>query len=510
MRFKIIFIILICLSFNSFSQSIVIHKKDATVWGREQTINGKLLDFFEPNVILYLNEITINSSVNPSDSSFSIPIIINEGLSTIIVSGGTVVSDTLELTLGYNIRPESFVYAEVNGREVTLHGSVVDNPDTSLLYFVWYPENITNPQTVNLTQIDDTTVSFTLPEDAIFGEYYFNLHTIAVNEDTTISRTFITVDSNGIRPFDIKNDYAKWIDSAIIYEITPYIFANGNQNNDNDFNTITTKIPDFVRLGINTIWLQPVYKTYYGGQGYDVTDYFSVRNDAGTAAELRNLIQTAKAAGLKVMFDFVPNHSSIKHPYAINSVTYGDTSHYYNFYQREVDNAPYSQHYHHYQGFINYFWNELPNLNYNNPEVQKWITEAATYWVREFDIDGYRFDAVWGVNARKPEFMKQLRLAIKRIKPEFLMLAEDKATWPETFNENFDAAYNWYPEEDWVSHWAWQTDYNPNANPTIFNYPTQNQRSNLLRDAITNNGNGFPLDAKVLHFMGNNDIWAFY
>ena len=502
-------ITIICFSYLSFPQSIEIHKHDATVWAREQNINGKLLDFFESNVTLNINGSLINSSVSFSDSSFSIPVILDEGLSTIVIFADTVLSDTLRLTLGYKIRPESYLYAEVNGRDVTLHGSLIENPDSSLLYFIIYPD-FYNPQPVTLNFINDTTYSFSLPENALHGEYYFNMQTIAVNEDTTISRTFITVDSAGIIPFNIKNDYAAWIDSAVIYEITPYIFANGNQSNDNDFNTITVKIPDFVRLGINTIWLQPIYKTYFGGQGYDVTDYFNVRTDLGTEEELRNLIQTAKAKGLKVMFDFVPNHSSIRHPYAQNTISFGENSHYYNFYQREFDNAPYSQHYNlHPQGFVYYFWQDLPNLNYDNPEVQKWITEAATYWVKEFDIDGYRFDAVWGVNARNPEFMKQLRIAIKRIKPEFLMLAEDKATRPETFDEKFDVAYDWYPEESWVSHWTWQTDYNPNANPTIFNYSSQSQRSNLLRDAITNNGNGFAPDAKVLHFMVNNDQFYF-
>ncbi len=250
--------------------------------------------------------------------------------------------------------------------------------------------------------------------------------------------------------------------------------------------------------------------THNGGQGYDIVNYFSVRGDYGSAQDLHNLIQTAKSYGMKVMFDFVPNHSSKYHPYAQNSITYGEDSHYYYFYQRTLDNAPYSQYYNvDPDGFIYYFWNELVNLNYDNPEVQKWITEACNYWVENYDIDGYRFDAVWGVNARNPEFMKNLRLAIKRIKSGFLMLAEDKATWASTFDENFDAAFDWYPEESWVSHWVWQTDYNPNANPTIFNYQNENQRSNLLRQAITNHGNGYAPDAKILRFMENNDQFHF-
>ncbi len=336
------------------------------------------------------------------------------------------------------------------------------------------------------------------------GEYYFNLFTYSSKGDTVKSRTYVTVDSNSIKPFNIKTDHAAWIDSAIIYEITPYNFTENGK-----FDFIKTKIPELAELGVTTIWLQPVYKTYYGGQGYDITNYFEVRNDLGTEQQLKSLIQRAKAYGLRVLFDFVANHSSIQHPYAVESSQLDEQSHYYNFYQREEDNAPYSQHYHHYNGFINYFWDDLPNLNYDNPEVRKWITEAAKYWIKNYDIDGYRFDAIWGVNARDPQFAKDLRLELKRIKPEILMLAEDKATRASVFDERFDAAFDWAPGEDWVSQWVWSYDYSATSNPTIFNSGGVNNRSEMLRNSLTNNGNGYASNAKILRFMENNDTFHF-
>ena len=72
-------------------------------------------------------------------------------------------------------------------------------------------------------------------------------------------------------------------------------------------------------------------------------------------------------------------------------------------------------------GFINYFWENLVNLNYNNEEVQQWIIEACKYWIKKFDIDGYRFDAIWGVNARAPSFSKRLKMELKSIKPDLLI-----------------------------------------------------------------------------------------
>jgi cyclomaltodextrinase / maltogenic alpha-amylase / neopullulanase len=502
----LLFILFLFFNENILSQEVILRKKDSEVWSTSQVIEGKVNGFFPSVNILHVNENMINFTLNPDDTSFSVPVELKEGENQILamVSLGSfaATSDTLKLTLAYNIRPDIDIYAAVSGRDVTLRAEVIDNPGNEMLSFSWSPDN-NNPAPVSIINSADSVASVSIPMDLPLGEYYFNLLVTNTSGDSVRVRTFITVRQNEIHPFDIRNDYAAWIDTAVIYEITPYIFtANGN------FNRITQKIPDIVRLGINTIWLQPVYATYYRGQGYDVINYFQIRSDLGTEEDLRNLISTAKSYGLKVLFDFVPNHSSIQHRYAQESIQLGEDSHYWDFYQREVDNAPYSQHYSFYMGFINYFWDNLPNLNYNNPEVRKWITEAAKYWIENFDIDGYRFDAVWGVTARYPQFTKDLRLALKRIKPEIMMLAEDKASQDQVFDERFDVAFDWAPGYGWVSQWMWQTTYNPNANPTIFSSGINN-RSQRLRDAITNYGNGYAPDAKILRFTDNNDHFYF-
>jgi glycosidase len=501
-KFKLLVLVTFIIS-NVFSQSITINKKDAEVWSTSQTIKGRLNDFFVTTGSLFLNSTPIAFNVSMEDSSFNVPLTIGEGMSTIVAEASSILSDTLQIELAYNIRPEIYAKAEVNGFDVTFKAQTIENSAAEQLSFLWVADE-NNPSTVSINNYTDSIASASFSSGLPNGEFYFDVYVTTPSNDTTIARTFVTFKDGVIRPFNIISDYAAWIDSAVIYEITPYIFVNNGK-----FNNITSKIPDLVRLGINTIWLQPIYKTFYGGQGYDITDYFNVRSDLGTEQDLRTLIQTAKANGMKVMFDFVANHSSIQHPYAKNSTLYGTDSHYWDFYQRETNSAPYSQHYHFYQGFINYFWNDLPNLNFDNPEVQKWITEAAKYWIEKFDIDGYRFDAVWGVTARNPQFTKDLRLTLKRIKPEILMLAEDKASQDQVFDERFDVGYDWTPEEDWVSHWSWQTDYNPNANPTIFNYSNQNQRSSLLRDAMNNDGNGYADNAKILRFLDNNDMYFF-
>ncbi len=100
-----------------------------------------------------------------------------------------------------------------------------------------------------------------------------------------------------------------WWSGAMVYEITPYLFVDSARYPD-----IEGKLPELARLGVNTIWLQPVFTTYAGGQGYDITDYYHLRDDLGTETELKSLISSAHRAGLSVIFDFVANHTSIHRP----------------------------------------------------------------------------------------------------------------------------------------------------------------------------------------------------
>ncbi len=479
-------------------------RSPVTVWGRDQVISGIVSESSGSGTLL-VNGISAPFTI--LDSAFSVSVRLGNGTTMIVAlidSGGMQFpSDTLRMTLGYRLEPECYAFAIGSGSAFTLHAVVIDNPETSAVSFAWSAD-ARNPSALTLSNNTDSVASCTISPVTPSGEYYFNLLAVSDRGDSTRARTFVTVDSGNVHQSDISTDHARWIDSAIVYGITPSIFVM-----DGHFPDITAKLPEIASLGVNTIWIQPVYKTHGFGQGYDVTDYFSLRGDLGKESEFRALISTAHALGLHVLLDFVPNHTSIYHPYAVESSQYGTQSHYWDYYQREFDNAPYASNYHSYQGFVNYFWDELPNLNYNNPEVRRWITEAAKYWIENYDIDGYRVDVAWGVNARAPDFTKAWRLALKRIKPEILLLAEDKAPSPIVFDERFDAAYDWTAEESWVSHWVWQTDYNPSANPTIFNALTSSQRAGALSNSLTNNGKGYSPGSIIFRFMENNDTYRF-
>lgn len=499
------------LLLSNVNAEVMIHKKDATVWGQEQLIKGKLVDMFVDQGVLYVNGTVFPFQIQARDSSFAVPIDICEGENLIYVevdsSDITIASEMLLLKLGYKLRPEVFAYARVTGNDVQLQSQVIDNPGDHMLAYSWQVDH-GNPSELELTAPNETATQIVVPPDAVNGEYYFDLIVVASDGDSTKARTFITVDASGMHPFDIRTDHAEWIDRAVLYEITPCDFVDHGKLND-----ITDKIPELADFGVSAIWLQPIFGTPdFDGMGYGITDYFSVRDDVGSESDLHRLVKTAHEHDLKVLLDIVPNHTFIHHPYAVDLREHGTSSHYYDYYQHDAEfdpAVPYSQYYNmDDDGFVNYFWDQLPNLNYDNPEVRRWMTEICRYWIEEFDIDGYRFDAVWGVTARRPDYTKELRLALKRIKPEILMLAEDKASWPSVFDERFDVGFDWTASEDWVSQWSWQVSYNDywqDNNATIFN-TWQQGRSHRLRMALTNDGNGYHPRAKILRFMGNNDI----
>lgn len=502
-RMRLVLLIFIAC-FYSFSGlkagSIVLHTRNAVAWLPQQTIEGALLNFKAKTITVHQDTDSFTVAVN-SNNSFSFSLRLHANTNSIWVQANdsniVVSSDTVMLQLGYRPTPLIKPFAVINNNIATLHASLISNPWKVLEYHWW--GDAKNPAPAAIVNADDSLARVQIPD--VNGTYYFHL-TVVSGSDTALFQTFIVRDANGLKAFDMDNMYAAWINDAVVYEITPHGFVKNTSYDD-----ITAKLPEIKALGVNTIWLQPVFKTHGGGQGYDIVDYFSLRDDLGSEAQLQKLIQTAKASGLRVLFDFVPNHTSIHHPYAQDCATYKQNSHYYNFYQHTDDGVMYSSNYHtDKNGFIYYFWKDLVNLNYDNPEVEQWIIEACKYWIEKFDIDGYRFDAVWGVNARKPDFGKRLQLELKVIKPDVLLLAEDKGAMRSTYIKGFDVAYDWTADTGWVSHWSWQYKYSPDKPPVIFNFPNPYKRGQMLRKALFNNGDA---THPRLHFIENNDLPRF-
>jgi cyclomaltodextrinase / maltogenic alpha-amylase / neopullulanase len=316
---------------------------------------------------------------------------------------------------------------------------------------------------------------------AINGEYQVMLRvTDALGRSDESTAAFV-VEKGEVRAFELAEERPAWLDSAMVYGVTPFFFG------PRGFDDVTARLDAIQALGATVLWLSPVTTAEEGDFGYAVTDHFALRETFGTEEDLRELIAAADVRGMRIIMDFVPNHTSREHPYYLSAEQYGPASPYYDFYDRNEAGE-----------VTTYFdWENLKNLNYDNPEVQRYMIEAFAYWVREYGIDGFRADAAWGVRERAPEFWPRLRDELKRIDPDLLLLAEASARDPYYDIVGFDAAYDW---TDRLGEWAWRDAFEEGA-PTAARL-----RAALIASRPVEADAPMPRsDALVFRFLNNND-----
>ena len=196
-----------------------------------------------------------------------------------------------------------------------------------------------------------------------------------------------------------------WYDHAIIYQIYPKSFQDSNDDGIGDLNGIRKRIPYLQNLGVNAVWLNPVFVSPQVDNGYDVSNYFAIDSHMGTMEDMENLIKDLHKAGIHIIMDFVLNHTSDQHPWFQDAIKNPDSLYrdYYIFAGHdnkqpnnwgsffggsvwEPDPAGTGQSYFH------LFDKRMPDLNWKNPEVRHAMLEIAEFWLKK-GIDGLRLDA---------------------------------------------------------------------------------------------------------------------
>ena len=210
-----------------------------------------------------------------------------------------------------------------------------------------------------------------------------------------------------------------WVRNGVVYEIFPRAFSpQGN------FDGITARLDDLKDLGVDILWLMPIHPIGHEkkkgtiGSPYAVRDYYGINPDYGTAADLHRLISEAHHRGMKVIIDIVANHTSwdsvmMKWP---------------DFYEHDAT------------GKITYphDWYDVAKLNYQNPKLREYMKKMLVYWIRDFDLDGFRCDVAEDVPT---DFWENARAELDKIKPDIVMLAEGHKA--ELLLKAFDFDYSW-------------------------------------------------------------------
>lgn len=248
-----------------------------------------------------------------------------------------------------------------------------------------------------------------------------------------------------------------WVKDTVWYQIFPERFGNGDPATDpegalpwgsappekdnffgGDLEGVIQHIDYLASLGISGIYFTPIFKAY-SNHKYDTIDYMEIDPQFGDKDTLKRLIQVCHERGIKVMLDAVFNHSGFYFQQFQDVLEKGEGSRYKDwFHTREfplvTEPRP------NYDTFA--FEKAMPKLNTENPEVIEYLLEVGRYWVREFDIDGWRLDVA---NEVDHSFWRKFRTEVKAIKPELYILGEiwhDSMPWLR--GDQFDAVMN-YP-----------------------------------------------------------------
>lgn len=203
----------------------------------------------------------------------------------------------------------------------------------------------------------------------------------------------------------------KWWHDKIAYQIYPKSFMDSNGDGIGDLKGIISKLDYLKELGIDLLWLSPVYKSPFVDQGYDISDYYSIAEEFGTMEEFDTLLAEAKKRGIQIIMDLVINHCSDRHEWFQNAIAdpQGEYADY--FYFREGKNGNPPSNYRSYFGgstwaqvpgtdlyYLHMFAKEQPDLNWENPVVREKLFSMINWWLKK-GIAGFRIDAI--INIKK-------------------------------------------------------------------------------------------------------------
>lgn len=211
----------------------------------------------------------------------------------------------------------------------------------------------------------------------------------------------------------------KWWHSSVVYQIYPRSFNDSNNDGIGDINGIREKLDYLKELGIDVIWLSPVYKSPNDDNGYDISDYCDIMDEFGTMEDMDNLLKEANERGIKILMDLVVNHTSDEHKWFIEAKKSKDNEYRdYYVWRNPVDGKEPNElgstfggsawEYDEASGqyYLHLFSKKQPDLNWENEKVRKEVWDLINFWI-EKGIGGFRMDVIDLIGKIPDEMIKE-------------------------------------------------------------------------------------------------------
>lgn len=284
----------------------------------------------------------------------------------------------------------------------------------------------------------------------------------------------------GATPAHTTLSHPEWSRNAVIYEVNVRQYTP-----EGTFRAFSRHLPRLKELGADILWLMPIHpisevnRKGELGSYYAVADYKKVNPEFGSMEDFKALVDSAHAAGIKVIIDWVPNHTGCDNPWVTQHPEY---------YKLDKDGKMYGP----------YDWTDVYQLDYSQRATRSAMLDAMTFWLTETGIDGFRCDVAGMVPV---DFWNEARAAFDTAagRPVF-MLAE--ATEPELAEHAFDMVYNW-PMKDLFSHIAASAGrYSFGSGKP--NFPAKNAAD--IDSLVASQAATYPADSYMMNMTSNHDL----
>ena len=470
---------------------------------------------------------------------------LTEGVNTfkaIVDTNGTIViSETVPFT--YIVNHSPYARASVSfaaSSMMTLSALGSTHPDGKTMTYKWLDDEVIP---LGLSGKTNGTVEITKPTQP--GEYYYSLIVSDSVGGADTARFYFIIKKDGGYENPTIASNPQWVKQARVYFMFPKSFtAQGT------IPAATARLQYVKDMGFNVIWVMPVMKNAFPidqnfGPGYNITDFYNVAPEYGTNQDFKNFISQAHGLGIKVILDVTPNHTSRFHPWSQDAHLFKQDSRYWNWYEHTA--IPHNTNglgqsfdgdgFNYYSGFSD----QLLNYNWKDIDAQTEMINVYKHWIKEFGLDGYRFDVYWGPHRRYGEqYMgKPLRDALKHIKPDIFLLAEDDGTGSGTetiyadyssngINGGVDAAYDFKAYFNQIRGFGFSTlavdalhnelnngGFYPGPNSLYMRFMesqdedriSHNYSANYLYDTITTLKRTMPMASVIFSVPGFPMIW---